>query len=369
MIIHRAISRELSINLVVAVSFLSFVLFMEKFVRMTRLVVGKGVTLQDFLKVFLFLQPSILLLSAPMALLIAVFLTYGRMSSDNEIVALKSSGVSFWFISKPAIMFSIMSFAVLLFISIYILPKSIHSFKRTLYEVIVKKASMTIEEETFSTVFTGTVIFVKDIPSENIFDGIFVYTDAGSSVKNPLVIVAESGSIATHPEGGVLELNMHNGLIHTLTDRGSSEITFKKYNLILIATIETKGERKLDEIDFLTLWNGMGGNILWQVELNRRLAIPFSCLIFGLLGPALSMRIGKTGRVGSFSFSLSILVFYYLLFIFGEGSAKAGKLPAFIGVWGANLLFGMASILLFYMAYKDRGFKVKSLKLKVISHG
>lgn len=327
---------------------------MEKFVRLTRLVMGKGAELTDILKVFLFLQPSIFLLSIPMAILITVFLTYGRMETDNEIIALKSSGMSFWFISKPAIIFSAIGFIILLFISIYLLPRSVHSFKQTLYEVIAKKASMTIEEQTFSKVFKGTVIFVKEMPSSDRFKGIFIYTDANSSAKYPVVIVAKQGAIRSYPEEGLIELNMHNGLMHTFTNKGSSEVTFTEYNLVLTSIIEAKREKKLDEISFLELWRRKGGNILWQVELNRRLAIPFACLIFGILGPALSTKIGKTGRVGSFSFSLSVLLLYYFLLIFGEGLAKAGKLSPFIGEWGPNMLFGVASILFFYIAYRDR---------------
>lgn len=354
MIIFRSIFRELLINFLLVISFLSFLLFMERFVRLTRLVMGRGAEFGDILKVFLYLQPSILLLSIPMAILIATFLTYGRMTTDNEIIALKSSGSSFWFISRPAIMLSVAGFIALIFISLYLLPRGMHSFKQTLYEVIVKKASMSIEAETFSRVFKGTVIFVKEMPSRNKFKGIFIYTDTQSSTKNPAVIVAMDGTIRSYPGEGMIELNMHNGLVHTFGDKGSSEVTFRGYKLVLTSTIETGREKRLDEIGFLELWKGSAGNLLWQVELNRRLGIPFACLIFGLLAPALSTKIGKTGRVGSFSFSLSLLVLYYFLLIFGEGLAKTGGLSPFLGVWSPNILFGIAGVVFFYMAYRDR---------------
>ncbi len=363
MIIHRAIFKELFLNFLVVISFLTFVLFMEKFVRITRLVMGKGTEMIDTLKVFMFLQPSILLLSIPMAVLIAVFLTYGRMATDNETIAMKSCGMSFWLISKPAVTFSIAGFAVLLFISLYLLPKSVHSFKQTLYEVIAKKASMTIEEQTFSKVFKGTVIFIKKMSGDS-FRGVFVYTDPDSSAKQPLVIVAKDGAVVSYPEDGQIDLNMHDGLIHTFSDRGSSEVTFRDYNLVLTSA-ETKREQKLDEVKFLDLWRDKGDKPLWHVEINRRLAIPFACLIFGLLAPALATKIGKTGRVGSFSFSISVLILYYFLFIFGEGLAKAGRLSPLLGCWGPNMLFGIAAIMFYYFAYKDKPvFTIKKLGLR-----
>lgn len=362
MIIHRAIFKELLLNFLLVISFLSFVLFMEKLVRLTRLIMGKGAEFTDIIKVFLFLQPSILLLSIPMAILIAVFLTYGRMSTDNEVVVLKGSGMSFWSMSKPAIVLSAAGFLILFFISIYLLPRSVQSFKKTLYETIAKKASITIEEETFSTVFKGTVIFVKKNLLNNRFKGVFIYREGDT--KEPIVIVAEEGAIYSNPEEGVINLSMRNGVIHTFGEKSSSEATFSEYDFVLTSVIESQRELKPNEIGVIDLWRNRKRGVLWTVELNRRLAIPFACLVFGFLGPALSTRIGKTGRLGGFSLSLSIFVLYYVLLILGEGLTKAKKVPPFWGSWAPNILFGTIAILFFYMAYRDKPILKKRLKVK-----
>lgn len=357
MIIHRYIFRELLKNFLIVISFLSFMFFMEKFVRITRHIMSK-IEFIDITKIFLFLQPSILLLSIPMAILIAVFLTYGRMSTDSEVVVLKGSGMSFWSISKPAIMLSVMGFLLLSFISVYLLPRGIHSFRKTVYETIVKKASMAIEEGTFSTVFKGTVLFVKEMLPNNVFKGIFIYREGDT--KEPLVIVAEEGAVRSNPEKGVINLSMRNGVIHTFGSGSSSEATFSEYDFILTSVARAETELKPGERGIVELWEGRNKSILWMVELNRRLSIPFACLIFGLLGPALSTRIGKTGRLGSFSFSLVVLISYYVLMILGEGFVKTNKMHPFWGGWIPNLLFGAIAILFFYLAYRDKPF----LKIK-----
>jgi len=351
MLIHRSILKELFFNFLVIVAFLSFVLFMEKFVRLTMFIFGKGAEFTDVVKVFLFLQPSMLLLAIPMAILIAVFLTYGRMSTDNEMVVLKGCGMSFWSVSKPAIMLSVTGFLILFFISTYLLPRSMNSFKKTVYETIAKKASVAIDEETFSTVFKGTVIFIKEMLSNDTFKGIFIYREGDT--KEPLLIVAEEGSIDANPEEGVINLSMRNGIVHTFGEKSSSEASFFKYDFVLTSEIEPRKKIKLSERGIIELWKGRERGVGWKVELNRRLAIPFACLIFGFLGPALSTRIGKTGRLGGFSFSLFILILYYALLILGEGLAKAEKLPPFWGGWIPNILFFALSVFFFYMAYKD----------------
>jgi len=351
-IIHRSIFKELLINFLAVISFLSVVLFMEKFVRLTRLTMGRGIAFEDVLKVFLYLQPSILLLSIPMAVLIAIFLTYGRMSADNEIVILKGSGMNFWFISKAAVMLSIAGFLILSLISLYLLPGSTRLFKETMYDTIVKKVSMIIEEGTFSTVFKGTVIFVKEMPSRDKFKGIFIYREGDT--KEPLIIVSEQGAIDSNPEDGVISMNMRNGVIHAFGEKGTAGATFSAYDFVLTAVPQAQKELKPGEIELTKLWKGRKGNLQWMMELNRRLSIPFACIIFGFLGPALSMRIGKTGRLGGFTFSLSVLILYYVLLILSEGLVKTGKLSPSIGGWIPNIVLGAMAVFFYSMAYKDK---------------
>ncbi len=318
---------------------------------------GKGADLIDIVKLFFYIQPSILLLSIPMAILIAIFLTYGRMATDNEMIVMKASGMSFLGISRAAIILSTACFLLLLFISLYLLPRGTQSFKHTLHETIVKKASLTFEEGTFSDVFKDTVIYVKNMYSKDNFRGIFIYQEADSSMKDPVAIVAESGEISSNVEEGLVKISMNNGLIHTFTDKRSTEITFEKYDFLLTTGIKSITQAKPEEVMTSDLWKGYKERLDWAVELNRRLALPFACLIFGILGPAFSNRIGKIGRLGGFSLSLLIVIVYYMLLIMGEGLSKSGKISPFLGGWIPNILFGLFAGGVFYIAYKDRPIK------------
>ncbi len=354
MIVHRAIFKELTKNLVVIVFSISVLLFMEKFVKLTRLFMGKGADFSDIAKAFLYLQPSILLISIPMAILIATFLTYGRMAADSELIVLKGSGMGFWGISRVSVILSILCFSVLLFISLYILPRSMYSLKHTLQETMIKKASMTFEEGTFSDTFTGTVIFVKDIPAKDDFKGIFIYRERDKSMDDPVMIIAESGTIKSNPREGLIKLIMNNGLIHTYKKNKSTEISFSEYDFVLTTGLESPKKTKVDEIKTADLWKGRKTSVSWEIEMNRRLALPFACLIFGFLAPALANRIGKIGRLGGFSLSISVLIFYYMLLIMGEALAKSEKISPFLGGWGPNLIFGAVTVFFFYKAYLDK---------------
>ncbi|MEW6714417.1 MAG: LPS export ABC transporter permease LptF [Nitrospirota bacterium] len=353
MLIHRTIFKELFINFMTVILSLSVILFMERFVRLTRVFMGKGTEVIDIAKVFIYLQPSILLLSLPMATLIAIFLTYGRMAADSEIVVLKGSGMSFSQISGAALMLSTAGFCVILFISLYLSPLSMQYFKRTLHETITKKASMIMEEETFTEVFKDTVVYIKNIASKNRFKGIFIYRDSGASLKDPVVIVAEDGALISNPKEGMIKLLLNKGIIHTTSQKSASEISFSKYDFVLTTGIERSEDTRSDEIALFDLWKGRKDKVLWDIELNRRFAIPFACLIFGILGPALSSRMGKMGRLGGFSFSLSLLIFYYVMLIIAEGLAKAGKVTPFWSIWTPNMIFGAIAVLFFRLSHQD----------------
>ena len=354
MIIHKTIIKELLINMSVIIFSLSIILFMQKFVKLTKFFMGKGIDLIDIFKIFIYIQPSILLLSVPMAIVITIFLTYGRMAADNEIIVLKSTGMTFLGIAKAAFSVSVMSFIVLLFISLYLLPRSTQAFNHILHQTIVKKASMTLEAESFSDVFKGTVIFIKKMPSEKTFDGIFIYRDAEKADENPFVIVAEKGLMSSDPDKGMIKLSMQNGSIHSYKKESSSEISFSEYDFILNTGIEASKDAKPDEIRTSRLWEGRTSNISWAVELHTRLALPFACIIFGLLAPTLSYKTGKIGKLGGFSISLAIIIVYYLFFIMGEGLSKSGGVTPFLGIWIPNIFFSVITAVFVYIAYIDK---------------
>jgi len=359
MIIHRSIFKELFTNFTVSTLSLSILLFMERFVRLTNALMGRGTETEDVIRVFLYLQPSILLLSIPMGLLIAIFLTYGRMHTDNEVVALKNSGLGFWGISRAPVTLSLLSLLVMLFLSLYLSPKGMSSFKRTLYETIARKASAVFEEESFSKVFKDTVIYIKEIPTKGRFKGIFIYKEGNGAIplEGSAVISAEEGKIITSPEEGLIKFVLHNGLIHTLTRNGASEISFSVYDFILSIGGDPKKHIRPNEIETSRLWYGRKENMLWDVEFHRRFAIPFACLIFGILGPSLSMRMGRIGRLGGLSFSLAVLILYYALLVATEGLAKAGRIPIFLGEWASNIIFGIVAVIFLLRAYRDRPIK------------
>jgi lipopolysaccharide export system permease protein len=87
--------------------------------------------------------------------------------------------------------------------------------------------------------------------------------------------------------------------------------------------------------------------LLLQLEFYRRLSLPFLCIVLIFLGPPLSMIAGKSGRLGGLALGLGVFTIYYMLLVYGENLARAGKIPHYIGAWTSTLILGIFALWIF----------------------
>jgi lipopolysaccharide export system permease protein len=82
--------------------------------------------------------------------------------------------------------------------------------------------------------------------------------------------------------------------------------------------------------------------------MQQKLALPFACLAFGIVGATMGVRPQRTSRAAGFGLSLIIIVSYYLLIIVGQGLYQFGLLNAFFAGWLPTLVaLGAGTFLLF----------------------
>jgi lipopolysaccharide export system permease protein len=94
-----------------------------------------------------------------------------------------------------------------------------------------------------------------------------------------------------------------------------------------------------------------------KVELHRRYAFPFACIVFGLIGVPLGIQPRRSGRSYGFIFSILVILAYYISLTASEIFAIRRALPAFLAGWAPNLLFGGLGIYLLIKAAKESPFK------------
>ena len=126
---------------------------------------GKGLSFGIIFKFIIYQSASILSLAAPMAILLATMMAFGRLSSDNEITALKGSGVSYWQLLKPALSFGIIIFVIMIPFNLWILPAMNYNYTLLSHSVSKNRPDVQIEEYMLNNLYQK-VIYVGDRNSD-----------------------------------------------------------------------------------------------------------------------------------------------------------------------------------------------------------
>jgi lipopolysaccharide export system permease protein len=347
-IIYRSILKELFFAFILSLASLNFILMMEKLLRLSRFLSGVGTSILDMAKLIIFLQPQLFLLTIPMAFLLSILLVYGRLNIDNELVILRMSGMNFRQISVPVAVLGTLCFMLNIAVSFYIGPKSGIRLKEEIAGIIRTRTPLAIDEGRFNTSFKDTVIFVKEKPSENSVRGIFIYDSRNK--KEPRVLLAKEGTISMR-RGGDIDFLFQDGYINMVTDDSTTEMLFKKYNMVLKLEPDTSSRKNAELTPFELIEKMKTTEKRYlkplYLELDRRLSLPLLCIVLIFFGPALSMLAGKTGKLGGLTIGLTVFTVYYMLLIYGENLARSGKISHYVGAWSPTLILGIFALFLF----------------------
>lgn len=344
------------------------ILLMDKILKLIELIVTRGVSLSQILMLLLFISPSFLIFTIPMAFLLGILLSFGRLSGDSEITAFKASGMSLYQLYLPVLLFSIGTYLLTSSLVIYGLPWGNRGFKATLYLMAQSKADIEIKERVFNDVFDGFVIYVDKVPIQGKkMEGILIYDERDKEKVN--TIFAREGFLVSDPKSQEVVLRLLSGDIHRFEPRTNiyQKIQFDIYDLRLelakaFAAMGKKlreHEMSIDDIrEKMEEKKSLGRDTTPQeVELHKRYAIPFACLVFGLIGVALGVQPHRSGKSYGFVLSLLILLTYYISLTASEILAIRKTLPPFWAGWAPNLLFGVLGIYLLIRASQEAPFK------------
>jgi lipopolysaccharide export system permease protein len=347
----------------------TFILLMDKILKLIEMIVASGVSISQIAKLLLFISPSFLIFTIPMSVLLATLLSFGRLSSDSEITALKASGMSLYQIFPPVAVFSVAAYLLTTFLVLYGLPWGNRGFIATLYVIAQSKADIELKERVFNDAFDGLVVYVDQIPIQGKrMEGVLIHDDReqGGQLST---IFAKEGFLTNDPKSQEVILRLFNGEIHRLNPGTGvyQKVRFDTYNLRLeLARAFTSIGRKLKDREMsihdikqkMQKRKVLGEDITPQeVELHKRYSIPFACIIFGLIGLPLGIQPRRSGRSHGFVLSLLIILTYYISLSASEILAMRRLVPASVAGWAPNLLFGGLGIYLLVKAAKESPFK------------
>jgi lipopolysaccharide export system permease protein len=360
--------KEISQIFVIGLLVFMIILLMDKIFRLIELIVTKGASLFYILRLLMYITPSFLVFTVPMALLLGTLLGFGRLSSDNEITAFKASGVSLYQLFRPVFLFSVAASLFTTLLVFYGLPWGNRGFMATLYAIAQTKADVEIQERVFNDDFEGLVVYVDKVPIEGQkMEGVLIYDEREKGQFN--TIFAKEGFLFNDPMSRDLVLRLVKGEIHrTEQNKGTYQrIQFETYDLRLelAKAFEAMGnklkehEMSIDELKAKITETKQKGKdpVPLQVELHKRYSLPFACIVFGLIGVPLGIQPRRSGRSHGFIFSILIFLGYYISLSAGDMLAMRRAMPPYLAGWTPTLLFGALGAYLLFKAANDSPFR------------
>jgi lipopolysaccharide export system permease protein len=359
-LLHRYIFREIASPFLLGLLVFTLVLLMGKLLKLADLVIGNGVSILDILLLLVYLMPSFCLVTIPMAFLLAVLLAFGRLSSDSEITAMKSSGVGLSDLFPPVLVSAALACAATAFMTMTALPWGQTAFKKEMQKIVESRMRLDLKEGVFNDQFPGIVLYVDKFDSDQgSMSGIIVHDERDG--EDPSTVFASSGAITRDTGNRSVRLHLSRGSIHReMPTRGYRLVTFEDYDVVLgfgkppeNALLDER-TMTLAELN-LNLRHPLSPKLRFDLllEYHRRVALPWACFIFALVGMPLGMQNRRSGRSSGFSVSIGIFVLYYILLSVGSGMAEKGIISPMIGAWLPNLTLLLPGIYLARKAMLD----------------
>ena len=358
-ILTRYILGEIFSHALLGCALFTFILFMKPLEQILEMVVRNSSSFVTVVQVFLFTLPNIFLLSIPMAVLVGVLLGLSRLAADSEITAMRASGFGIWYFVRVASVIAFLGTGLGLVNSLYLGPRANQAILDLQKSLESSQASFEIQPRVFYEDFKNTVVYVQNVlagTGASNWQRLFI-ADV-SNPASPSITTAESATVAQQSAHGGegLMIRLRNGSEHQLADNQPGQynistfkvadrpLTFSPQSEVSLGRMDTPiyalGNREL-----LALSKGPDGK-RYLIELHRRFAYPLACLVLMLIGVPLGTAARRGGKSGGMIFTILLVLAYYLLSDFGLAWAKQGRLPAYVGVWLANVVFAIAGIFL-----------------------
>jgi len=366
-ILGRYVFREIFAGSILATVIATFVIFLRGVGPLFELLVrsARGAVVAELIGLYLL---PVLLLSIPFGVLVGILVGLGRMSGDNEMVAMRSVGVSTRVVVTPVVFFAFLATLVSGACGIWLNPLAIREEYRLMNKVATQQVTANVEPRIPQEQFTNsnTVLYVNDVVTgtgPTLWRGVFIAdttppaqrTAAGAkqAPTGPRITLAREALAIPDPKNGRIMLHTIDGSthesgagIHTLAPTGDTSLqlappeqksgkpTREMFTRELIRYVRAQKRGSDDWID-------------GALELHKRFALPVACMMLALVGIPLGTSSKRGGRSSGYVWAIFLcFCCYYMGFIGLTNMARSHTLSPIVASWLPNVVFGIAGVIM-----------------------
>ncbi|MGA8757898.1 MAG: LPS export ABC transporter permease LptF [Stellaceae bacterium] len=307
---------------------LSAAVWLAQSLPLIDLIVNRGLSLDVFLYLAMLILPRFLDIVLPIGLFVAVLLTFNRLTTESELVVMRAAGLGPMSLARPVLILAAIAFAILMSLSLYVLPVTSQAFKDLQFEIRNRFVSSLIQEGTFTTVSDKLTFYIRNRDPNGDVVGLLINDNRDR--QRPVTILADRAAFIDTPAGSRIVMFNGNRQQFDPQTRKLSVLTFQRYTLDLgslqdapVVRFRGAEERFLGELMFPTT-HDLVIRRSFIMEAHQRLLVPLSVLGFSLI-PLACLLPGEFSRRGQAN---RVMLAVGVAFLFQTGSLGVNNLAA-----------------------------------------
>ena len=353
------------------------VFFLIRLIPLLEVVLALRIGFADFVRLFSYIFPHMLLYVIPMACMAGVIIGFTRMTNDREILALKASGISLRRMLPPIVLIAAAIALLTGYFSIRLIPAGELGVKQLMFTLAKEKIDKGLKAKEFTEALGDLVVYVEEIDEQKGWHGVYV-SDMRGRVQ-PLITMARSGRMSADMENMMVTVVLDDGTLHNAEGRDNQVIHFKQYQLQIPLRpptrvggedVTTQNRNTMSQQQLLAAADRHGPRTkvgrMYLSEYHHRLSLPVGCFLLSLLGLPLGLQAGPGRRAVGIPLGLGFFIFYYITFTISRVMSEEGTLSMVVGMWLPNIFFLALTVFIFHRVEQERPLVPERLQLLII---
>ena len=350
--LHAYLLRQVLGSLLLTVAVFTFVLLLGNVLKeILGLLVNHQASLLSVILAILLLIPYVLVFALPMGMLTATLLTFGRFSADNELAAVRASGISLLSLITPVLLLSVLLSGVCAFVNLQLAPRCRIAYKHLIYETALERVDTLLPERSFRQFQNFTVYFGRVRNSEVRDVYIYDMDKGGSNVLR--TIRAPRGTFTVEATNKTIRLILYDAWMVHGEEGKRTPIRVREQPLDLVWKEKIEKQPGLSDMGFLDLWRKRGElerqgipTTVVDVQIHWQVALSFACIGFALIGIPLGIRAHRRETSAGIAMALVLVVLYYGFLVLGQSLDTKPQYAPYLIVWLPNFIFQAVGLVL-----------------------